>query len=95
MTNQSMNSVTDANKLKWLVLAGLIGGLAEVAWVGIYTQIYNLSFSSVGSAITQTVFGSVTAVSYPAASGLLIHMLLSVLLAVGFGYGVWPWSSVW
>jgi len=77
--------------LHWFILAGLFGGLAEVIWIGLYVSVSDITLSAIGSAIAGTVFAGGSELLLAPLSGLMIHMLLSVLLALGFGYLIWPW----
>lgn len=78
------------SKYYWLIFAGLFGGLAEVIWVGLYTGFSHLTLSAVGYTVAATVFPNGGALLLSPLSGLIIHLLLSVLLALGFGYIIWP-----
>ena len=79
------------SKFYLLSLAGLLGGLAEVLWTGIYSAMNHSSFSALGGAIATTIFGGSIDSSIAPLIGLLVHLVLSVLLALGFGYCVWAW----
>ena len=82
-----MNSLS---KFQGLVLAGLIGGLAEVVWISLYAFVTGTPLAPIATAITATVYPAGSALSLAPIMGLLIHMSLSVLLALGFGVLIWP-----
>jgi len=79
------------NEINGLMLAGFVGGVTEVVWIGFCTLLYQVSLGDVGSAITTTIFGSNTDGALASFLGLAIHMSLSLLLAIGFGSLVLPW----
>ena len=67
-----------------ILTAGLAGGLAEVAWVGLYSMFTPLSGADVAREITASVFPSLAELPSAALLGMVIHFLLSLLLAAGF-----------
>ncbi len=73
-----------------LFVAGFIGGLAEVVWIGLYSFTVNMPMSDVGRAIAATVYPASAELYLAPVLGLVIHMVLSVLLAFGFGSLIWP-----
>lgn len=78
------------SKYFWLLMAGLLGGLAEVVWVGFYSLSIGTQLSEIGRGIAATVYPASSGLYIAPALGLLIHMVLSVLLAFGFGALLWP-----
>ena len=78
------------SKYYWLFLAGFIGGLAEVIWIGLYSFLTGSQLSAIGSAITATIYQPGTDFYLAPLAGLVIHMVLAVLLAFGFGSLLWP-----
>jgi hypothetical protein len=66
------------------VLAGLAGGLAEVAWVGLYGALTGADTASVARGVAGAFSPALAAGPYAAASGIAIHMLL----AIGLGLAV-------
>ena len=74
-----------------VVFAGFVGGMAEVVWIGLYSVLFHHSISDLGSAITATVFGHSSHIANAPLLGLGIHLLLSLLLALSFGYLILPW----
>lgn len=71
--------------LRWYLLAGLCGGLAEVVWVSVYSAITSTSLSTIGRGISSTVWSSTANIPGAEYLGLIIHLVLSLLLALGFG----------
>ena len=67
-----------------IMAAGLAGGLAEVACVGLYSMFTPLSGAEVAREITASVFPGLAALPSAALLGVAIHFLLSLLLAAGF-----------
>ena len=80
-----------SSKFRWLFIAGLCGGLAEVLWIGAYCLIYDIHLSMIGTAISATVFPGSELSSYAPYAGLGIHLVLSIALALGFGTIAWPY----
>jgi hypothetical protein len=82
--DQSMNSQTKASEapVRLFLLAGLAGGLAEVAWVGFYGLISSTSAVEVARQITASVIPAAAALPLAPAFGSFIHFLLSALLGV-------------
>ena len=75
------------------VIAGVAGGLAEVAWISIYGAVSGVSVDIVAEEITRSIvphasFSSVWA-------GILIHLTLAVSLGVGGGLRDPPFAWVW
>lgn len=67
-----------------ILAAGLAGGLAEVAWVDLYSMFTPLSGVEVAREITASVFPGLAALPSAALLGVAIHFLLSLSLAAGF-----------
>jgi hypothetical protein len=78
------------SKYYWLFLAGLLGGLAEVVWIGLYSLTVNTQISAIGGAIAATVYPPSADLYIAPVLGLVIHMVLAILLAFGFGSLLWP-----
>lgn len=68
------------------VIAGLAGGLAEVAWVSIYCAISEVSVDLVAQEVTRSIapYASYSSVW----SGILIHLILAVALGVGVALAI-------
>ena len=78
------------SKYYWFLIAGLLGGLSEVVWISLYSLATNIQLSDIGSAITATIFPSSIEFYLAPLMGLAIHMILSILLAFGFGLLLLP-----
>ena len=74
----------------WLMIAGLIGGLAEVFWISIYSAFTDTQASVVCSAISATFMPTMSSISAAPFIGLVIHLVLSIILAIGFGKLLYP-----
>ncbi|MDP4034322.1 MAG: hypothetical protein Q8P60_16015 [Pseudorhodobacter sp.] len=62
------------------LIAGIVGGAAEVAWIALYLQLQGGASSEVARGITETVFPGTGVAPFAVALGLVIHMVLAVLL---------------
>lgn len=82
--------ISTTSRLKWLLLAGVFGGLAEVIWISLYSALTDASVAAIGTGITATFFADANVLALAPVIGLVIHMALSVLLAFGFGLLIWP-----
>lgn len=78
------------SKYSWLLIAGTLGGLAEVIWISLYSLMTSTQLSDIGRAVSATVYPPSIEFYLAPGLGLLIHMVLSVLLAFGFGSLLWP-----
>ena len=72
-----------------IVLAGLCGGIAEVLWVTLYSNLTGISAAEVARQITATVLPAMANGALAPVTGVLIHMLLSVALGAGFAWAAW------
>ncbi|MEO7323286.1 MAG: hypothetical protein ABIW82_00495 [Dokdonella sp.] len=68
-----------------LVLAGLAGGIAEVAWVGAYDVVSHASSLEVLRQIVASVAPGLATTPAAPALGMAMHLLLSVALAFAYG----------
>lgn len=71
-------------RLNLILFAGLAGGLAEIIWVCIYSQITGVGAGEISRQITATVLPVMADLSIATILGVIIHLLLSVLLALLF-----------
>jgi hypothetical protein len=78
--------------LRMAVLAGMIGGLAEIGWLALYTVFAPISVAEVGREVAVTVLSSAAAAPWAPWAGLGIHFALSVILGLAFVGGLW-WLS--
>ena len=76
--------MTIAEKLpfnhKVLVTAALLGGMAEIVWVIIYTSFSNIPAATIATQISKTFIPDITANTATITSGILIHFILSIIL---------------
>jgi hypothetical protein len=81
-----------SSKLKYGVIAGLAGGIAEIVWISAYAAVANVSPALVATGVTETALGPVGgALAVPA--GIGIHMALAAILGVivvGLWRTLWP-----
>ena len=66
------------------VLAGIAGGLAEIAWVGLYGALTGADTAGVARGVAGAFSPALASGSYGVVCGIAIHMLL----AVGLGLAV-------
>ena len=71
------------------LLAGLSGGAAEVAWVGLYSNATETSGMIVAQQVTASVVPAAAGLPAAPLLGIAIHMLLSVVLGVAFAATIW------
>jgi hypothetical protein len=74
------------------VLAGLLGGLAEIGWLALYAAFAPISAAEVGREVAVTILSSAAAAPWAPWAGAGIHMALSVILGLAFAGGLW-WLS--
>lgn len=73
-----------------IFVAGLVGGMAEVAWVSLYAWFTPLDGAVVAREVTASLLSTAFAVGIAGAwLGVLIHMLLALALGYAFAYVVW------
>ena len=72
-----------------LLFAGLGGGLAEVLWVVFYAALAPISAIEVARQITASVFPALASAAVAPLLGVGIHLLLSLVIVVGFAIAVW------
>jgi hypothetical protein len=77
--------------IRWrlVLLAGLGGGLAEVLWVIFYAALTPTSGVEVARQVTASVIPGLAGTAVAPLLGVGIHLLLSLLLVVGFAIAVW------
>lgn len=64
------------------VLAGLAGGVIEVAWIALYGQLAGAEPAGVATGVTRTIFPTLKAAPLTVALGITIHMMLAILLGI-------------
>jgi hypothetical protein len=82
-----------APPFRWILLAGLIGGLAEVLWVALYATIAPADGTLVAREVAESVFGNGAGGAWAAPLGIGLHMLLSIALAAAFTMVAWRWAA--
>jgi hypothetical protein len=75
------------------VIAGLAGGLAEVIWVGVYSEATGGNAAQIASAVTTAAGLNALLPSMPVTMGIAVHMLLAVALGIALAFA-WQWLAV-
>jgi hypothetical protein len=68
------------------VLAGLWGGVAEIAWIAAYSSAAGTSALAVAGEVSAALMSATAGVSAAPLAGVALHMLLSVAIGVAFGF---------
>ena len=71
------------------LLAGLAGGLAEIAWVALYSSFTATSGLAVAREVTATVYPAAAAAPWSAWAGAGLHLVLSAALGIAFVLALW------
>jgi hypothetical protein len=69
------------------VVAGVAGGLAEIAWVTLYAGATGADPSTLARAVTTAAGVSALFPSAPVALGVTVHMLLAAALGIALSFG--------
>ena len=72
-------------------IAGLAGGVAEVAWIWTYAAATNMDAATVARAVTDTV--GIGAQS-PVAGGVATHMVLAAILGIAVAFALRPLRGI-
>lgn len=85
------NSHFDHTSVLWKVvlLAGLCGGLAEILWVQLYSLLAGQSSVVVAREVTASFSSSLAQTAAAPEIGVLIHLVLSVFVALIYARLVW------
>jgi len=75
--------------LRPLLLAGLAGGIAEIIWIALYSQLATLRAADVSRQVVWSIAPALANSAFAPVLGIGIHLALSVLLAFAFGLLVW------
>jgi len=75
------------------LLAGLCGGLAEMAWIAFYSSVSTTSAIEVARAVTASVFPAAGAAPWATGAGVGIHLALSLALGLAFALALWTVSA--
>ena len=73
------------------VLAGVAGGLAEVAWVTFYAGVTGADAAVLARGVTAAAGVNTLLPASPAALGVAVHMTLAAMLGVALSYA---WSTL-
>ncbi len=63
-------------------LAGLTGGLAEILWIALYSNLSGSEAAIVARGVTQSLFPQITSLSSSLLLGIAIHMVLAIILGI-------------
>jgi hypothetical protein len=74
--------------IKYGILAGAVGGLAEVAWVLFYAAVTGGDAATLARGVTTAVGATALLPAAPAIMGIAVHMMLAVMLGVTLT-GLW------
>lgn len=72
-----------------VLIASLAGGVAEIAWVGLYASFTPLTTATVAREVTASLLPAFAAGTTGVWLGVLIHMLLAVALGYAFAHALW------
>ncbi len=75
------------------LLAGLAGGLAEMAWIAFYSSATSTSGIEVARQVTTSVYPAASNALWAPWAGAGLHILLSLVLGLAFVLVLWAWSS--
>lgn len=83
MNNRYFNN--DLNRLGFtIILAGLAGGMIEIAWISIYSFFTSISATNVARQISATIMPNMADSYYAPMLGIFIHLMLSLILTIFF-----------
>ncbi len=74
-------------------LAGLTGGLAEVAWIWIYGALSHIDSASVARGVSRAV--GIETLADPVVLGIAVHMLLAAALGIALAFAMQPLLARW
>lgn len=77
-----------SNSLSVMILAGLAGGFAEILWIGAISPMMAFDGAAVAREITASLVPGLRESTYSIFTGIGIHLVLSVLLAVIYFYTI-------
>lgn len=86
---KTKNRFAFADTFSALLIAGVLGGLAEILWVTLYAQLSPINAADVSRQIVASVIPSMADIMLAPWLGIAIHLVLSILLALLFGALVW------
>lgn len=71
------------------LLAGVAGGLAEMAWIMFYSSASSTSGIEVARQVTASVYPSASNAFWAPWAGAGLHLLLSAVLGLAFVFSLW------
>ena len=74
--------------IRYGILAGAAGGLAEIAWVSLYAAITGGDAATLARGVTTAAGMTSLLPAAPVATGIVVHMMLAVMLGVALA-GLW------
>ncbi|MBI3546627.1 MAG: hypothetical protein HY081_08565, partial [Gammaproteobacteria bacterium] len=86
---KTKNSFASSNTFNALLIAGVLGGVAEILWVALYAQLSPVDATEVARQITASVIPAMADAAFAPWLGVAIHLVLSILLAFVFGALIW------
>ena len=78
----------DRFPLTGALLAGLAGGVAEIAWVSLYSSVTAVSGIEVARQVAASVFPIADDLALAPALGVVVHLLLSLALVCTFAWAL-------
>src|SRR5580658_350567 len=69
------------------VVAGVVGGLAEIAWITLYAAATGADPATLARAVTTAAGVSALFPAAPVVLGVTVHMLLAVTLGIALSFG--------
>lgn len=72
------------------VLAGMAGGMAEIAWIAVYGAVTGTRIDSVARSITGSVLPGFAVSPLSVETGVSIHLALAVALGLALALALWP-----
>ena len=74
----------DLRAFRLILVAGLCGGVAEIAWIALYGATSGIGGWEIAREVTATVVPPLAGSASAEATGLAIHLLLAIGLAAAF-----------
>ena len=78
--------------VRHIFIAGMAGGMAEILWFVMIGLLLSLNVQDVATGITSSVIPDLSHAGYAAPMGIIIHLLLSVILAAIYLFTLGRWS---
>ena len=77
-----------SDTIKYGILAGAAGGLAEIAWVSLYATLTGGDAAILARGVTTAAGATVLLPAAPVTMGIVVHMALAVALGIALA-GLW------